>query len=135
MRINGDFDDSVRDEIAEATTPRRRLRSTNYDPAAVFMKPMCCWAWFKPQGKGWVPVSGAAKDVAVGASGAIWTVGTNPVGGGFSVYKWNGTGWTRAAGAASHMPRHGLRIHMVSGPRSVRSSSAQSSSAPLRSRC
>jgi hypothetical protein len=37
------------------------------------------------------PVTGKAFDIAIGANGAVWSVGTN-----FVVNQWNGSGWTQA---------------------------------------
>jgi hypothetical protein len=45
-------------------------------------------------------LTGAAKDIAVGANGAIWIIGTDALGDGFRVYKWNGSGWTATDGGA-----------------------------------
>jgi hypothetical protein len=42
----------------------------------------------------WSLKTGSARDISVGANGSVWIVGTNPVSGGYGVYKWNGTGWT-----------------------------------------
>jgi hypothetical protein len=52
-------------------------------------------------GSGWTPLRGAATDIAVGANGVIWMVGTNSLSGGHSVYRWNGTGWSVVQGAAA----------------------------------
>jgi hypothetical protein len=43
---------------------------------------------------------GGGTDIGVGADGAVWVVGTNPVGGGFGIYRWNGSGWSREPGGA-----------------------------------
>jgi hypothetical protein len=45
-------------------------------------------------------VPGAATDIAVGANGSVWAVGTNPVPGGFGIWHWNGSGWNEAPGGA-----------------------------------
>jgi hypothetical protein len=41
---------------------------------------------------------GAATDVGIGANGSVWVIGINPVGGGFGIWHWNGTGWIPLAG-------------------------------------
>ena len=46
------------------------------------------------------PVPGSATDIAVGANGSVWVVGTNPVAGGYGIYHWNGNGWAAVAGGA-----------------------------------
>jgi hypothetical protein len=46
------------------------------------------------------PRPGAARNIAAGANGAVWVVGTNPVGGGFGIYEWTGSGWAPVAGGA-----------------------------------
>jgi hypothetical protein len=43
---------------------------------------------------------GSATDVGVGANGSVWTVGTNPVSGGFDLSRWTGTTWTPVPGGA-----------------------------------
>jgi hypothetical protein len=30
----------------------------------------------------------------------VWVIGTNPVAGGYGIYRWNGTGWSREPGGA-----------------------------------
>ena len=42
---------------------------------------------------------GSATDISVGANGSVWAVGTNPVGGGFGIYHWTGSGWTSVRAA------------------------------------
>jgi hypothetical protein len=37
--------------------------------------------------------AGPPTDIAVGADGAVWVVGTNPVRGGYGIYHWTGSGW------------------------------------------
>jgi peptidoglycan hydrolase-like protein with peptidoglycan-binding domain len=50
----------------------------------------------------WAALPGAAKDVAIGADGSLWVIGTNPVGtaADFGIYKFNGSGWDAADGGA-----------------------------------
>ncbi len=48
----------------------------------------------------WQQRPGAAKDVGVGADGSVWVIGVNAVGGGFGIYRWNGTNWTGIDGGA-----------------------------------
>jgi hypothetical protein len=36
----------------------------------------------------WQKLPGLAKDIAVDSSGIAWVIGTNPVPGGFSIYRW-----------------------------------------------
>ncbi len=44
---------------------------------------------------------GAGNDIAVGANGAAWLIGTNPLGGGnFGIYHWTGTTWAQIPGGA-----------------------------------
>jgi hypothetical protein len=44
--------------------------------------------------------SGAATDIGAGANGSVWVVGTNPVAGGFGIYRWTGSGWASLRGGA-----------------------------------
>ena len=48
----------------------------------------------------WQQVGGAAKDIAAGADGSIWAIGTNPVGAGsdFGIYKRDGSTWQNQGG-------------------------------------
>jgi Tectonin domain len=46
------------------------------------------------------PRPGGATDIAVGANGAVWVVGTKPVNGGFGIYHWNGSTWAQVQGGA-----------------------------------
>jgi hypothetical protein len=48
---------------------------------------------------------GFARDITFGADGnpsddAMWIIGTNPVPGGYGIYRWNGTGWVLQPGGA-----------------------------------
>ena len=47
----------------------------------------------------WVRVAGAAVDVGSGANGKTWVIGTNKVGGGYGIYRWDGK-WTNIKGGA-----------------------------------
>ena len=44
--------------------------------------------------------SGLATDIAVGADGSVWIIGSNSVPGGYDIYKWNGSGWNKIDGGA-----------------------------------
>ena len=44
------------------------------------------------------PCPGGATNIAVGANGSVWIIGTNAVAGGYGIYHWNGTGWTPVSG-------------------------------------
>jgi hypothetical protein len=48
----------------------------------------------------WVSVPGKANDIAVGANGSVWHIGTNVVPGGFGIYRWTGAGWSGVQGGA-----------------------------------
>ena len=41
---------------------------------------------------------GLARDIGVGADGSTWIIGTNPVPGGYGIYRWNGSGWDSIPG-------------------------------------
>ncbi len=47
-------------------------------------------------GHGWQLMPGSARDVGIGADGAVWIIGTEEGELGYSVYRWNGTGWDQA---------------------------------------
>ena len=48
---------------------------------------------FRWDGGNWNVIPGRAKDIDIGSDGSVWAIGTNPVAGGYGIYKWNGTGW------------------------------------------
>lgn len=48
----------------------------------------------------WEKVDGLARDVGVGADGTVWIVGTNPVPGGYDIYRRTGNAWTLVPGGA-----------------------------------
>jgi hypothetical protein len=47
------------------------------------------------------PVRGAGTDIGAGANGSVWVVGTNPVVGGYGIYRWTGGGWASVGGGAT----------------------------------
>ena len=49
---------------------------------------------------GYEAVGGAATSISVGASGAVWVVGTNHTGGGYGIYYLAETGWVGVSGGA-----------------------------------
>jgi len=51
----------------------------------------------------WTLMSGAARDVGVGANGTVWVIGTNQVPGGYGIYRWTGSGWTNIPGGAERI--------------------------------
>ena len=55
---------------------------------------------FRRTAGGWQLLPGAAKDIDVGADGSAWVIGTNPVPGGFGIYRFNGSGWDNVPGGA-----------------------------------
>jgi hypothetical protein len=48
----------------------------------------------------WQLAAGAATDIAAGADGSVWVVGTNPAPGGYGVYRRTVTGWAGIPGGA-----------------------------------
>jgi hypothetical protein len=52
-----------------------------------------------PHTNTWSKIQGAARDIAVGASGAAWVIGNNPVGeGNFGIHRSTGCGWSMIDG-------------------------------------
>lgn len=47
-----------------------------------------------------VSVTGAARDIGVGANNQAWVIGTLTNGGGYRIYKWGGSGWAEVGGGA-----------------------------------
>ena len=52
-------------------------------------------AIYRRAGNGWRRMLGAARDIGVGANGAVWVIGTDS-----GTYRWNGRGWPTVPGAA-----------------------------------
>ena len=48
----------------------------------------------------WQRTVGKANDVGVGAGGSVWVVGNDERKGGFGIYRWTDSAWTRVDGAA-----------------------------------
>ncbi|MBT3530454.1 MAG: hypothetical protein HOF74_01335 [Gammaproteobacteria bacterium] len=48
----------------------------------------------------WQRMLGEATDIAIGADGSAWVLGTDERKGGFGIYHWNGVSWGRIDGAA-----------------------------------
>ncbi|MBP6827387.1 MAG: hypothetical protein KA165_12565 [Saprospiraceae bacterium] len=48
----------------------------------------------------WQSVNVNAKDIGIGADGSVWIVTTDELGAGYTIKKWNGSGWTLASGEA-----------------------------------
>lgn len=48
----------------------------------------------------WVLHQGSAMAVSFDAQGTVWVIGTNAVGGGFGLYRWNGLAWNCQEGGA-----------------------------------
>jgi hypothetical protein len=46
------------------------------------------------------PQQGAAIDIATGANGSVWAVGTKPVAGGYGIWRWTGSSWASVPGGA-----------------------------------
>jgi hypothetical protein len=46
-----------------------------------------------------VKLPGEARDIAVGANGALWVIGAGQVSGGYNIFRWAPTGWQRVDGA------------------------------------
>ena len=51
-------------------------------------------------GNRWEQLFGAAKDIGIGANGSVWIIGTNPVSGGYGIYRWVGRSWEGVDGGA-----------------------------------
>ncbi|HET9824609.1 MAG TPA: tectonin domain-containing protein, partial [Chitinophagaceae bacterium] len=49
---------------------------------------------------GWELKPGSAKDIGIGADGSVWIIGTGATGGGYRIYKWNGSDWKEMGGGA-----------------------------------
>lgn len=54
-------------------------------------------------GARWVKMPDTAKDIGAGPDGSVWIIGTQPVGGGFDIRQFNGSGWTTVPGGAERI--------------------------------
>ncbi len=52
------------------------------------------------RGETWRPLAGGATDVAVGADGTLWAIGTDPAPGGRTILRWTGQAWETIPGGA-----------------------------------
>ena len=62
---------------------------------------------FEWTGTSWVRGPGTLTDIALGADGSLWSIGTNPVPGGFGIYRWPvavGPGYREAASPSPWVP-------------------------------
>jgi hypothetical protein len=48
---------------------------------------------FRRQNNAWTVMPGLARDIGIGANGAVWVIGTNSVPGGGSPFYWTGSSW------------------------------------------
>jgi hypothetical protein len=60
----------------------------------------------------WVQRPGAAQDIAACAD-SVWAIGTNPVPGGFSIIRWDGSNWGQLRGGAVRIAARSARIHFA----------------------
>ena len=51
----------------------------------------------------WMKLPGGATDIGVGANGAVWIIGGDAVGGGYSIYRWTGSVWEKVPGGATRI--------------------------------
>jgi hypothetical protein len=51
-------------------------------------------------GRNWNRIPGAGRDIAIGAGGHTWVIGTNAVQGGYGIHRWSGNGWQAVQGGA-----------------------------------
>ncbi len=55
---------------------------------------------FRRDGAAWTLLPGRAKDIGIGAEGSVYVIGTTAESGGYGIYKWNGSDWTKISGGA-----------------------------------
>ncbi|AEE53422.1 tectonin domain-containing protein [Haliscomenobacter hydrossis] len=64
-----------------------------------------------PQNTNWIQMPGRARDIGAGANGEVWIIGTNPLSGGYGIFRWrplrmpvgsgvDPNGWEAVDGAA-----------------------------------
>lgn len=53
---------------------------------------------FSSRADEWRIRPGRAKDIAIGANGAVWAIGATPTGGGFTIQRWTGSAWQQIDG-------------------------------------
>lgn len=47
---------------------------------------------------GWLIAPGLGLDLDIGANGAQWLIGKDPIAGGYPIYQWNGSTWIQVSG-------------------------------------
>lgn len=47
---------------------------------------------------GWNRVPGVARDIGIGANGAVWVIGAQATQGGFEIFRWNNGNWQKVPG-------------------------------------
>jgi len=55
---------------------------------------------YKWQNNAWHRMPGLAKDIGIGANGAVWIIGADVINNNHGIYKWTGTQWVKVSGAA-----------------------------------
>jgi len=63
---------------------------------------------FRRERNQWQTLPGAASDIGAGAQGDVWITGTNPVPGGFGIYRWTGREWASVDGGAVRIDVDGM---------------------------
>jgi hypothetical protein len=58
---------------------------------------------YKRVGNKWEQLFGTAKDIGIGANGSVWIIGTNPVSGGYGIYRWDRENWKGIDGGAEQI--------------------------------
>jgi hypothetical protein len=77
--------------------------------AIAISAPATARSWFKIPDKSatargsWVEMPGKAKDIGIGANGAVWVIGANRIGNDWGIFRWNGTGWDGVPGAGTRI--------------------------------
>lgn len=79
--------------------------ATKWDPiaASTGTAPIAAPAATAPSTLAWTMTDGAARDVGVGADGSVWVIGTNPVPGGYTIWRRVNNAWVNVPGGAERI--------------------------------
>jgi hypothetical protein len=59
--------------------------------------------WRGIGGNSFEQLPGLANDIGIGSDGSVYIIGTDAMPGGYGIYKWNGSNWTKINGAGEQI--------------------------------
>jgi hypothetical protein len=68
---------------------------------------------YRGDGRSWQLLPGQAADVGAGAEGSVWVIGSNPMPGGFGIWRLAASGWVQVDGGAVRIAVDGQGVPWV----------------------